>query len=159
MEHKTLHQALPNLVPVHQSNYFYTKRKKMTTNAPCGLNKNIYITPNPKANDRSYKNENIKISTQNVQGLKSEEKTEYNIIRLMGKHKNQAFFIKELHLAQDSELPVEFFLLHYNKKTTTTRGTGGVAIILSKEWGTQWKQGVCITREEQLLLLEKPLES
>jgi DNA mismatch repair ATPase MutL len=46
---------------------------------------NASVLP-PMATDRSAKNENIKIITQNVQGLRSEEKLEY-IIRLMKQKK------------------------------------------------------------------------
>jgi len=48
----------------------------------------------PKATDRSAKNENIKIITQNVQDLRSEEKIEY-IIRLMKQKNIQAYLIQE----------------------------------------------------------------
>jgi exonuclease III len=74
----------------------------------------------PKATDRSTKNENIKIITQNVQGLRSEEKLEY-IIRLMKHHKIQAFLIQETHLAEDyiSQITDDFLLIHHGPKKRT----------------------------------------
>ena len=74
------------------------ENKSTTVDQPTPQTPRAAVTNIPtlpaKATDRSAKNENIKIITQNVQGLRSEEKIEY-IIRLMKKKTSKPILSKE----------------------------------------------------------------
>jgi hypothetical protein len=81
----------PSLYNTTENDNNSTTVDQPTPQTPCAAVTNPPTLP-PKATDRSAKNENIKIITQNVQGLRSEEKIEY-IIRLMKNKNIQAYLI------------------------------------------------------------------
>jgi hypothetical protein len=91
----------------------------------------------PQATDSFATNPtDIKIVSQNVQGLENEEKLEY-LARIITKHNIQAYLIQETHLAGDFTMQISggHTIIHHGPEAQPTNGAkGGVAIILCPEW-------------------------
>jgi len=108
------------------------------------------IQYSPKATDHPDTDNALVIYTQNIQGLKAnEEKLEY-ISRMMESKSIDAFVIKETHLNGDfiKILPKgQLFFLHGPNVQPHQGAKGGVAIILSPEMGTNWRNGGNVIRK------------
>jgi len=90
----------------------------------------------------------IKIVSQNVQGLKNEEKLEY-LARIISKHHIKAYLIQETHLAGDFTMQISggHTIIHHGPDSQPTSGAkGGVAIILCPEWYHYWQKSGSIQK-------------
>ena len=98
----------------------------------------------PKTADHPDTDNTLVIYTQNIQGIRSnEEKLEY-ISRMMESKSIDAFMIQEMHLEGDffKILLKGQLLIHHGPNVQPHQGAkGGVAIILSPEMGTNWRNG------------------
>ena len=90
----------------------------------------------------------IKIVSQNVQGLKNEEKLEY-LARIISKHHIKAYLIQETHLAGNFTMQISggHTIIHHGPDSQPTSvAKGGVAIILCPEWYHYWQKSGSIQK-------------
>jgi len=83
----------------------------------------------------------FKVYSHNVNGLRDESKLEF-IPRLMKTKNIDSYLIQETHLPGDFEKVIfgDYYLIHHGPPSQPANGAkGGVAIILSPELATQWK--------------------
>ena len=103
----------------------------------------------PKATDSFATNPtDIKIVSQNVQGLQNEEKLEY-LARIITKHDIKAYLIQETHLAGNFTMQISggHTIIHHGPDSQPANGAkGGVAIILCPEWYHYWQKSGSIQK-------------
>ena len=90
----------------------------------------------------------IKIVSQNVQGLQNEEKLKY-LARIISKHHIKAYLIQETHLARDFIMQISrgHPIIHHGPDNQPTNGAkGGVTIILCPEWYHYWQKSGSIQK-------------
>ena len=100
------------------------------------------LDPQLRDNERSAcNNQNFRVYSHNVQGLRDESKLEA-IPRIMKEKNIDVYLIQETHLVGDFEKTLidNFFMIHHGPQEQPLRGAkGGVAIVLSPELTDLWK--------------------